>query len=78
VPAVHQHADHDARFAAPQPSSPEHCLFCHWLRALGSGAPVATQLIAADRVRFIHVSELDGFVFTTARLALPSRAPPLV
>jgi hypothetical protein len=78
VPVVHQHADHDARFAAPQPTAPEHCLFCHWLRALGTGAPVATPLFTAEHVQFIRAGELDGFVFTTARLALPSRAPPLV
>jgi hypothetical protein len=77
--AVHQHADHDARLATPtQPAAPEHCVFCHWLRALGNGAPVATQLFAAEPVQLTRVSELDGFVRTTSRLALPSRAPPLV
>jgi hypothetical protein len=79
LPPAHHHADHDARFAAPtQPASPEHCVFCHWLRALGNGAPVATQLFAAATVRFIPVGERDSFVRTTSRLALPSRAPPLV
>jgi len=78
VPAVHQHADHDARFTAPTEPPPEHCAFCHWLRALGNGAPVATQLIAAEPVRIIRSGEFDGFVRTTSRLALPSRAPPLV
>lgn len=77
--AVHQHTDHDARLATPtQPTAPEHCVFCHWLRALGNGAPVATQLFAAEPFQFTRVSELDGFVRTTSRLALPSRAPPLV
>jgi hypothetical protein len=75
--AVHQHADHNARFAAPQPTPPEHCLFCHWLRALGNGAPVATQLFATERAAFLRVSEVDGFILTTSRLALPARAPPL-
>ena len=78
APAVHHHADHDARFtAATQPTAPEHCAFCHWLRALGNGAPVATQLFATDAVQFIPVGELDDFVRTTSRLALPCRAPPL-
>jgi hypothetical protein len=76
--AVHQHADHDARFAAPTQPAPEHCVFCHWLRALGSGAPVATQRFAAEAVQFTRATELDSFVRTTSRLALPSRAPPLV
>ena len=79
VSAVHHHADHDARFATPtQPTAPEHCALCHWLRALGNGAPAATQLFAAETVRFIRVGELDSFVPTASRLALPSRAPPLV
>ncbi len=76
-PAVHQHADHDAGFAAPtEPTAPEHCVFCHWLRALGNGAPVGTQLFSAEPVRFIGIGRLDDFVRTTSRLALPSRAPP--
>jgi hypothetical protein len=76
---AHHHADHNARFATPiAPTSPEHCVFCHWLRALGNGAPVATQLFAAERFQFTTVAELDGLVRTTARLALPARAPPLV
>lgn len=78
VPAVHQHTDHNARFAAPTPPAPEHCVFCHWLRALGNGAPVAAQRFAAQPIQFIRAGELDGFVRTTSRLALPSRAPPLV
>jgi hypothetical protein len=78
-PAGHQHADHDARFAGPtQPAGPDHCVFCHWLRALGNGAPVATQLFAAEPVHFSRAGEPGGLVRTTSRLALPSRAPPLV
>ena len=75
--ASHQHADHNARLTTPTQTAPEHCVFCHWLRALGNGAPVATQLFAAEPVQFIRAGELDDFVRTTARLALPSRAPPL-
>ena len=75
---AHQHADHDARFGtATQPTAPEHCAFCHWVRALGNGAPVAAQRFAADQPQFIRASECDSFVRTTSRLALPSRAPPL-
>ena len=78
APAVHHHADHDARFATPTgPTAPEHCAFCHWLRAFGSGAPVATQVFAAEPVRFIRAGTLDGIVRPTEQLALPSRAPPL-
>jgi hypothetical protein len=79
APAVHQHTDHNARFTtSTEPTSPEHCVFCHWLRTLGNGAPVATQLFAAEAFHFIRVGELDSLVRTTSRLALPSRAPPLV
>ena len=79
APPVHQHADHDARFATQTaPTAPEHCAFCHWLRALGNGAPVATQLLAAQSIQFIRVGALVGRVRATSRLALPSRAPPLV
>ena len=79
APPVHQHADHDARFATPtDPTAPEHCVFCHWLRALGNGAPVATALFAAEPIQFIPAGELDCVVRTASRLALPSRAPPLV
>ena len=77
--AVHQHTDHNARFATQtQPAAPEHCVFCHWFRGLGNGAPVATQLFAAEAIPFILIGELDGFIRTSSRLALPSRAPPLV
>ena len=79
APAVHQHIDHNARFATPAPpAGPEHCVFCHWLRALGSGAPVAMQVFAAEPHQFIRAGVLDGVLRTTSRLALPSRAPPLV
>lgn len=78
LPAGHQHADHDARFATPAQPAPDHCVFCHWLRALGNGAPVAAQPFAAEPVDVIRVGEPDGLVRTTSRLALPSRAPPLV
>lgn len=78
VPVVHQHADHDARFGtATQRTGPEHCAFCHWVRALGNGAPVATHLFAAEVPQFIRPGGFDDFVRTTAQLALPSRAPPL-
>jgi hypothetical protein len=79
VPAVHHHADHDARFATQTgPSAPEHCAFCHWLRAFGNGAPVATQALAAQSVQFIRVGVPRRPRPRNARLALPSRAPPLV
>ena len=77
--AGHQHTDHNARFATEtQPTAPEHCVFCHWFRGLGNGAPVAAQLFASEAIPFILIGELDGFIRTTSRLVLPSRAPPLV
>ena len=79
APAVHQHTDHNARFTTPtEPTSPEHCVFCHWLRALGNGATIATQLFAAEALQLIRVGELDGFLRTTSRLPRPARPPPLV
>jgi hypothetical protein len=78
APAVHHHADHDARVSTTtHPTAPEHCAFCHWLRALGNGAPVATQVFAAQSVQFIRAGAFAGRVRATSRLALPSRAPPL-
>lgn len=75
---AHHHADHNARFTTPtEPTSPEHCVFCHWLRALGNGAPVATQVFAAEQVQFIRAGDFDHIVALTSRLALPPRAPPL-
>jgi hypothetical protein len=75
---VHQHADHNARFSAPtHATAPEHCAFCHWLRAFGNGAPVAMQVFAAAPVHFIRAGDRDAFLRTASRLALPSRAPPL-
>jgi hypothetical protein len=77
--AVHQHADHDARLsAASQPTAPEHCALCHWLRAFGSGSPIATQIFAAQEVGFLAAGEGDDFVRAASQLILPSRAPPLV
>jgi hypothetical protein len=78
APALHHHADHDARFSpSTRPIAPEHCVFCHWLRALGNGAPVATQRFESERTHFLRVGDRDGFIRTASRLALPSRAPPL-
>jgi hypothetical protein len=78
APAIHQHADHDARFTTPTQPAPEHCAFCHWLRALGNGAPVATEVLAAQSVQFIRAGAFVGRVRAASRLALPARAPPLV
>jgi hypothetical protein len=76
--AVHQHADHDARFTdATRPAAPEHCAFCHWLRAFGSGAPAATQLFAGQSIAVVAVAGVAGHLSTSAPLTLSSRAPPL-
>jgi hypothetical protein len=77
IPLAHQHADHNASFTTQTQPAPEHCVFCHWLRALGSGAPVAAQLFHAEPVQLVRAGALDAFVRTTSRLAVPSRAPPL-
>jgi hypothetical protein len=79
VPVAHQHADHDARVSTQtQPTAPEqHCAFCHWLRTFGNGAPVATQIAAAETFQVVRIGALVERVRTTSRLTLPSRAPPL-
>lgn len=78
TPAIHNHDDHEAKFSEEKPlSAPEHCAFCHWLRALGSGAPVATQTVAAVPVQFVSFGAPVALVRNAARLALSSRAPPL-
>jgi hypothetical protein len=76
--AVHHHADHDARLStASQPTAPEHCALCHWLRAFGSGSPVAVQSLAAEAFQFVRLGSADGLIRTASQLTLPSRAPPL-
>jgi hypothetical protein len=77
--AIHHHPDHDARLsAASQPTAPEHCALCHWLRAFGSGSPVATHAFAAAPVRFIRAGERSDFARAASQLTLPSRAPPRI
>ena len=78
LPAVHHHADHDARLSTASHSiAPEHCALCHWLRAFGNGSPVPAQLFEAEPFKFTRVGERDDFVRTASLLALPARAPPL-
>lgn len=78
APAVHHHSDHDARFSTQtEPTAPEHCAFCHWLRAMGNGAPVSTQTLAVESFQYIRTGARVEHVRTATRIALPSRAPPL-
>ncbi len=78
IPVAHQHADHDARFGASNaPTAPEHCAFCHWLRAFGDGAPVASQVLAFEPRQPVRLSAVTEHVRAAAVLALSSRAPPL-
>jgi hypothetical protein len=76
-PSAHQHSDHNARLGPPAHAAPEHCVVCHFLRALGNGAPVATPLFAAELVPYSGAGELDDVLVTAFRLDLSSRAPPL-
>lgn len=78
-PVISTHADHDAQLSSPEsPSAPdEHCAFCHWLRAFGNGAPVAINAIAAQSFEVNRAPAFVERVRATARLTLPSRAPPL-
>ena len=75
---AHDHSAHHERFTTPaRQSAPEHCALCHWLRAFGTGAPVALhRLIAAPTTLVARVTTVKR-VRTIARLSLPSRAPPL-
>lgn len=78
TPAVHHHGDHDARFsAATQPTAPEHCALCHWLRALGNGALVANAAPVVEPSQLLTAGALIAPVKSTERLSLSSRAPPL-
>lgn len=78
IPVAHQHADHDARFgASAAPTAPEHCAFCHWLRAFGDGAPVASQVLALEPSQLVRLGAVAEHVRAAAPLALSSRAPPL-
>ena len=78
APAVHHHADHDARLsAASQPTAPEHCALCHWLRAFGSSSPVAVQSHAPEAVLFVGLPDAGDRVRAASQLTLPARAPPL-
>ena len=73
-PGGHQHADHDARFAAPTHPAPDHCVFCHWLRALATaprgGAAVrgrAVDLFAPESPT-ASSEQHPGSLFRLARL----------
>lgn len=79
APVVGTDADRDAQLSRPEsPSAPDqHCAFCHWLRAFGNGAPVAINVIAAQSFEVNRALAFVERVRTTARLTLPSRAPPL-
>ncbi len=78
IPVAHQHADHDARFGtSAAPTAPEHCAFCHWLRTFGDGAPIASQVLAAESAKIVRLGAVAEHVGTATRLALSSRAPPL-
>lgn len=78
TPAVHHHGDHDARFsAATHPTAPEHCALCHWLRALGNGALVATGSPVVEPSQLMTAGTRRAPVRSTERLSLSSRAPPL-
>ena len=76
-PVAHDHSQHHARFRVPATSSaPEHCAFCHWLRAFGAGQAEqsARQPLVATSTA-VHTSPLD-LPRTVARRQRASRAPP--
>ena len=79
LPTTHQRSDRDARWTSETPrTAPEHCALCHWLQALGKAAPVSPQALpreSSERVRaWAHVEHFHAIF----RIALPSRAPPIV
>jgi hypothetical protein len=77
VTVVHHHTNHDERFTTSHQVAPDHCAFCHWLRTLGDGAPVAVQLASAESLSLVGSFAFVGHVQAGNRLALPARAPPL-
>ena len=73
----HDHSAHHERFTtAASQSAPEHCAFCHWLRAFGTGAPAALHRVIAAPTSLVARVATEERVPTLARLSLPSRAPP--
>jgi hypothetical protein len=74
---AHDHTAHHERFTAPaRQSAPEHCAFCHWLRAFGTGAPAALQRLTVAPASVVTRATAVTRVRMLARLSLPSRAPP--
>jgi hypothetical protein len=78
VVTEHHHTNHNERFTtASDDVAPEHCAICHWLRTFGNGAPVAVQLVAGASPNLVRPFAILEHVHSSARLVLPSRAPPV-
>lgn len=76
-PVAHDHSQHHARFRGAAPSTaPEHCAFCHWLRAFGSGQAEETAHHAVVRTTSTVVHASSDSPRTAERPQQPSRAPP--
>ena len=78
IPVHHDHNAHRFRSGTLPASTPDHCLFCHSLRSLGSGL-IATHAFAVDvadasTIR-VSASTTAGRLFDSNA---PSRAPPAV
>jgi hypothetical protein len=77
VPLVHHHTQHNERFTTAADPAPEHCAFCHFLRTFGNGKPATMQVAAAAAPRLIRQFAFLEHAHSSARLVLPSRAPPV-
>lgn len=72
----HDHSAHKLG-SAPEPSHPNHCLLCHWLRSFGS--PLSSDTGSGVRLASRPLETLPGL--SAHRLLvvdrLPARAPPV-
>jgi hypothetical protein len=74
---LHDHSAHHERWAPPaQSAAPAHCALCHWLRAMGTGAPRDAHLARVDTLGLSVTTATVAHIRMSDRLNLPSRAPP--
>jgi hypothetical protein len=77
IQLVHHHTNHNERFTTAADPAPEHCAFCHFLRTFGNGKPATMQVVAVASLTLTRQFAVPEHVHDSARLVLPSRAPPV-
>ncbi len=74
---AHDAGDHAFTADAPE-ATPEHCVICHWARALRLSPAVATRLVAVVTTATLRLVPFDVLPASAPALSrLPARAPPL-